>query len=64
MATKKATKDEKEHKVILSMPDMGLTTAQTNSLKKQFQNNVVESLGGKERLAARRIIVVIIIVYY
>jgi len=61
MTTKKAT-GEKEQKVVLTIPDMGLSKAQINTLKKRFQNDMVESLGGKERLAARRIIIVVVVV--
>ena len=53
----------KQQKVVLTVPDMGLTTAQTSSLKRKFQKHVVESLGGRETLAARGWVVVIIIVF-
>jgi len=49
-------------KVVMTLPDMGLKTTEVNNLKKKFQANVVESLGGKAGLAARRIVVVIVVV--
>lgn len=58
MAAAKST----EHKVVLTLPDIGLSKAQVNSLKKNFKNEVVTHLGGAEALARRRIIVVVVVV--
>ena len=58
MAVKKNT----EHKVVLTVPDIGLSKTQINSLKKNFKNEVVTHLGGPEALARRRIIVVVVVV--
>jgi hypothetical protein len=41
------------------MPDMGLSPRQVNALKKNFKNELVNSLGPKAALA-RRIIIIII----
>jgi hypothetical protein len=51
-----------EHKVVMTIPDIGLSKAQINSLKKNFKNEIVTHLGGAEALARRRIIVVIVVV--
>ena len=51
-----------EHKVVLTIPDIGLSKSQINSLKKNFKNEVVTHLGGAEALARRRIIVVVVVV--
>ncbi|HEX8070184.1 MAG TPA: hypothetical protein VF546_09560 [Pyrinomonadaceae bacterium] len=59
MATKKG---QKEQKVVLTIPDMGLSKTQISGLKRQFQNQLVESLGGKERLAARSVVIVVVVV--
>jgi hypothetical protein len=61
MATKKAT-GTKEKKVVLTLPDMGLKTAEINALKKRMKNEFVTSMGGTEALAARRIIIVVVVV--
>lgn len=58
MAAAKAT----EHKVVLTIPELGLSTAQVNSLKKNFKNEVVTHLGGAQALARRRIVVVIVVI--
>ena len=52
----------REMKVVMTVPDMGLSKAEINKLKTKFKTSVVESLGGKQALARRRIIVVIIVV--
>jgi ABC-type antimicrobial peptide transport system ATPase subunit len=57
-----ATKN-KQQKVVLTLPEMGLKPAQMTSLKKRFKNELVESMGGVEALARRRIVIIIIIVY-
>jgi hypothetical protein len=51
-----------EHKVVMTIPDIGLSKAQINSLKRNFKNEIVTHLGGAEALARRRIIVVIVVV--
>ncbi|TPQ36015.1 hypothetical protein C2U70_13695 [Bradyrhizobium guangdongense] len=51
-----------EHKVVLTIPDIGLTKTQINSLKKNFKNEVITHLGGAEVLARRRIVVVVVVV--
>ena len=51
-----------EHKVVLTVPDIGLSKTQINSLKKNFKNEVVTHLGGPEALTRRRIIVVVVVV--
>jgi hypothetical protein len=51
-----------EHKVVLTIPDIGLSKSQINSLKKNFKNEVVTHLGGAEALARRRIVVVVVVV--
>lgn len=57
-----ATKGMTEHKVVLTLPEIGLTKPQINTLKKNFKNEIVTHLGGAEALARRRIVVVIIVV--
>ena len=51
-----------EHKVVLTIPDIGLSKSQINSLKKNFKNEVVTHLGGAEALARRWIVVVVVVV--
>jgi hypothetical protein len=51
-----------EHKVVLTIPDIGLSKSQINSLKRNFKNEVVTHLGGAEALARRRIVVVVVVV--
>ncbi len=51
-----------EHKVVLTVPDIGLSKTQINSLKKNFKNEVTTHLGGPEALARRRIIIIIVVV--
>jgi hypothetical protein len=51
-----------EHKVVLTIPDIGLSKKNINSLKKSFKNQVVTELGGMEALARRRIVVVVVVV--
>lgn len=53
-------KRKTEHKVILTMPDMGLSPRQVNALKKSFKNEIVNSLGSSQAALARRIIIIII----
>jgi len=42
------------------MPDMGLSPRQVNALKKNFKNELVNSLGPNKAALARRIIIIII----
>ncbi len=51
-----------ETEVVMTVPDFGMSKAQVNSMKKKFESQVVESLGGKAALAARRIRVRVVIV--
>ena len=51
-----------EHKAVLTLPDMGLSKSQINTLKKRFKNELVTSLGGAEAVAARRIVIVIVVI--
>ncbi|MBR0714335.1 hypothetical protein [Bradyrhizobium liaoningense] len=51
-----------QHKVVLTIPDIGLSKTQINSLKRNFKNEVVTHLGGPEVLARRRIVVVVVVV--
>jgi hypothetical protein len=51
-----------EHKVVLTIPDIGLKKSQINSLKKNFKNDIVTHLGGAKALAAQRIVVVVVVV--
>jgi len=55
-------KEMKERKIVLTIPEMGLTKSQINTLKRRFKNEVVNSLGGPEALAARRTVVVVVVV--
>ena len=48
------------HKLIVTMPDMGLSPRQVNALKKKFKSEFVESLSGRQASLARRIIIIII----
>jgi len=48
------------HKLIVTMPDMGLAPRQVNALKRKFKNEFVESLSGSKAALARRIIIIII----
>jgi hypothetical protein len=51
-----------ETQVVMTVPDFGLSKTQVNSMKKKFESQVIESLGGKAALAAQRIRVRVIIV--
>jgi hypothetical protein len=51
-------KKEKDQKLIVTMPDLGLNTRQISALKKKFKAEVVSSLGGSA-LASRIIIIII-----
>jgi hypothetical protein len=53
---------QKEQKVVMTIPDMGLSKSQINTLKRKFKNELVNSLGGTEAVAARRIIIVVVVV--
>ncbi len=53
-------KRKTDHKFILTMPDMGLSPRQVNALKKNFKNELVNSLGPNRAALARRIIIIII----
>lgn len=57
---KKATKQQQ---VIVTMPDTGLTKPQLDSLKRRFKNEVVESMGGAEKLASLGRTIIIIIIF-
>ena len=48
------------HKFIVTMPDMGLSPRQVAALKKNFKNELVNSLTGAKAALARRIIIIII----
>jgi hypothetical protein len=48
------------HKLIVTMPDMGLSPRQVNALKRTFKNEFVNSLSGSKAALARRIIIIII----
>ncbi|HXU39141.1 MAG TPA: hypothetical protein VN937_22495 [Blastocatellia bacterium] len=61
MAKSKAA-GKTEQKVVMTIPDMGLSTSQVNALKKKFQNEIVTSLGGQDRLKARNIVIVIVVI--
>ena len=52
----------REMKVVMTVPDMGLSKPDMTKLKTKFKNQIVESLGGKEVLARRRIVVIIVVV--
>jgi hypothetical protein len=58
MAKKAAPK--KKHEVVLQIPDMGLTDAQIDSLKKSFKNELVSSM--KERATVVIVVVVVRVV--
>jgi hypothetical protein len=51
-----------ETEVVMTVPDFGMSKAQLAKMKKKFEGQVVESLGGKQALAARRVRVRVIIV--
>jgi hypothetical protein len=51
-----------EMKVVMTLPDMGLSKAAVNKLKNKFKANTIESLGGKAALAKRRIIIIIVVI--
>ncbi len=59
MPTRRA---EQEHKVVVTIPDIGLKQSEINALKKSFKNEIVTRMGGAEALARRRIVVVIVVV--
>ena len=52
----------KSHRYVLTLPDVGLTKSQINSVKNKFKNNLIETMGGKEALARRRIVIVVVVV--
>jgi hypothetical protein len=45
----------KEMNAVLNLPDLGLTKAQMNRMKTRFENEIVESLGGKDAVAKMRV---------
>ena len=51
-----------DHKVVLTLPDLGLDSKQVNVLKRKFKNEITTSMGGAEALARRRIVIVIVII--
>jgi hypothetical protein len=60
MATKK--RGMTEHKVVMTLPDLGLKPKEISALKSKFKNEIVTSMGGPDALVARRIIIVVIVV--
>jgi len=55
-------KKQKTHRYALTLPDIGLTTSQINTLKKNFKNNIVETMGGPDALSRRDVVVVVVVV--
>jgi primosomal protein N' len=53
----------KEQQVIVTMPDTGLTKQQLTTLKNRFKNEVVESMGGADKLASLGRTIIIIIIF-
>jgi type II secretory pathway component PulL len=51
-----------EMKVVMTIPDMGLSKTEINRLKGKFKSQIVESLGGPQALARRRVVVVVVVV--
>jgi len=51
-----------QHEVKISMPDMGLSEKEMDHLKKKFEHEVIQHLGGKDAMEQRAVIVVVIIV--
>ena len=51
-----------EMKVVMTLPDMGLSKAAVNRLKNKFKANTIESLGGQAALTRRRIIIIIVVI--
>jgi hypothetical protein len=51
-----------ERRVVVTIPDMGLSEDQIQALKAKFQNQVIESLGGQAALARRPVVVVVVVV--
>jgi hypothetical protein len=65
MATKKASKKAakaQKREVVLSVPDLGLSKKQLDSLKNSFHNELVSSLGAKMAAVPRIVIIRIRIV--
>jgi hypothetical protein len=52
----------REHRAVLVLPDLGLDESQIETLKTQFHNNVIESMGGADAVAARPVVVVVVVV--
>jgi len=55
-----------EHKYVLTVPNVGLSSAKIAQLKKNFQNQIVESMGGPKALALLsprpKIVIVVIVI--
>lgn len=60
MAARKTGRQE--HKVVVTLPDMGLSKTQIASLKRRFKNDIVTSMGGPEALPANIIIIIVVVI--
>ena len=52
----------REREAVLVLPDIGLKKTEIDSMRKRFENSLVESLGGRDALARRAVIVVVVVV--
>jgi hypothetical protein len=55
MPAKKITAADKEATVVMAVPDFGLSTTQINALKKKFQSQFIETMGGTDAVAKMRV---------
>lgn len=58
-----ATTQKKRQQVIVTMPDTGLSKQQIATMKKRFKNEIVESMGGAQKLASLGRTIIIIIIF-
>jgi hypothetical protein len=62
MSSEERGRKPKERKAVLVLPDIGLEEQEVEALKGRFENNLVDSLGGREALARRAVVVVVVVV--
>jgi hypothetical protein len=51
-----------ERRVVLTIPDMGLSRDEIETLRSRFENQFIESLGGRAAMARRAVVVVVVVV--
>jgi hypothetical protein len=54
---------KKEHKAVLVLPDMGLSESEVDDLKGRFENQIIESMGGRQARPDVVVVVVVVVVF-